>query len=205
MTVTTQRSWDVNWGVLSAKHVSCPLPTSPSHASGLPTENCFTSWTHLWFSFFFLAELHGKWDHSVLPGMEPMPSAVEVWSPNHWTTRKVPFMTYFKSFPSDCIFQPCIFYFSSLGALEWFFCIFFFGCTGSLLQSLGFPQLWRVGSRAWRLSGCHAQASLIAVLRLSCPAACGILIPWSGIKPTFSALEGGFLTTGPPLKSLLYL
>ena len=24
------------------------------------------------------------------PGMEPMPPAVEVWSPRHWTTRKVP-------------------------------------------------------------------------------------------------------------------
>ena len=51
-------------------------------------------------------------------------------TPNHWATRKVPFMTYFKSFPSDCIFQPSTFYFSSLGALEWFFCIFFLAALG---------------------------------------------------------------------------
>ena len=27
---------------------------------------------------------------------------------------------------------------------------------------------------------------------------CGIVIPWPGIKPTPSALQGGFLTTGQP-------
>ena len=31
--------------------------------------------------------------------------------------------------------------------------------------------------------------------------ACEILVPRPGIKPTFSALEGGFLTTGEPGKS----
>ena len=36
---------------------------------------------------------------------------------------------------------------------------------------------------------------------LRCPGACGILVPQPGIKPTSSALEGGFLTTGPPGKS----
>ena len=35
--------------------------------------------------------------------------------------------------------------------------------------------------------------------------ACGILIPEPGIKPTTLALEGGFLTTGPPGKSLSVL
>ena len=32
--------------------------------------------------------------------------------------------------------------------------------------------------------------------------ACGALVPWSGIEPASSALQGGFLTTGPPAKSL---
>ena len=36
---------------------------------------------------------------------------------------------------------------------------------------------------------------------LSCPAACGILVPRPGIEPVSPALEGGFLTTGPPGKS----
>ena len=36
---------------------------------------------------------------------------------------------------------------------------------------------------------------------LSCPTAWGILVPQSQIKPVSPALEGGFLTTGPPGKS----
>ena len=39
--------------------------------------------------------------------------------------------------------------------------------------------------------------------RLSCPAACGILAPQPGIESVSHALEGRFLTTGPPGKSLL--
>ena len=38
-------------------------------------------------------------------------------------------------------------------------------------------------------------------LRLSCPAAYGILVPWSGMESRFPALKGRFLTTGPPGKS----
>ena len=36
---------------------------------------------------------------------------------------------------------------------------------------------------------------------LSCPSACGILIPRPGIEPVSPALEGGFLITGPSGKS----
>ena len=36
---------------------------------------------------------------------------------------------------------------------------------------------------------------------VSLGAACGILIPQPGIKPTSPALQGGFLTTGPLGKS----
>ena len=44
--------------------------------------------------------------------------------------------------------------------------------------------------------------SLVAVHRLSCPGACGILVPPPEIEPMSPALEGGFLTTGPPGKAL---
>ena len=37
---------------------------------------------------------------------------------------------------------------------------------------------------------------------LSCPTACGILVPRPGIEPTSPALEGRFLTTGPRGNSL---
>ena len=40
----------------------------------------------------------------------------------------------------------------------------------------------------------------LVVLRLSCSAACGILVLGPGIEPTSPVLEGEFLTTGPPGK-----
>ena len=46
--------------------------------------------------------------------------------------------------------------------------------------------------------------SVVAVRELSCPTAWGILVLQPGIEPASPALEGGFLTTGPPGKSQLY-
>ena len=57
-----------------------------------------------------------------------------------------------------------------------------FGCSkGSLLQLVNF--------------------SLVVTPGLSCPSACGILVPQPGIEPASSALQGGFLTTRSPGKS----
>ena len=53
----------------------------------------------------------------------------------------------------------------------------------------------------WDLSLQH-MGSLVEACGLSFSNACGILVPWPGIKPTSPASEGGFLTTGPPGKSL---
>ena len=55
---------------------------------------------------------------------------------------------------------------------------------------------------------CGTQASegagsVVAVLGLSCSRTCGILVPQLGFKPTSPALQGRFLTTGPPGKSLV--
>ena len=54
-----------------------------------------------------------------------------------------------------------------------------------------------------RLFSCDTWApehvgSVVAACRLSCLKACGILVAWTGIKPTSSALQGGFLTIRPP-------
>ena len=46
-----------------------------------------------------------------------------------------------------------------------------------------------------------AQGSLVSMCELSCPTACGILVPWPEVKPTFHILEGEFFTAGPPEKS----
>ena len=40
---------------------------------------------------------------------------------------------------------------------------------------------------------------------LSCSVGCGILVLWPGIELASPALESGFLTTGPPGKSLIKL
>ena len=49
--------------------------------------------------------------------------------------------------------------------------------------------------------GLQSGGSVVALC--GCPAACGILVPWQRIKPVFLVLQGGFLTTVPPGKSLL--
>ena len=56
------------------------------------------------------------------------------------------------------------------------------------------------------LSSCGPRAleregSVVVARGLSCPEACGILVPRPGIEPASPALEGRFLTTGPPGKS----
>ena len=77
------------------------------------------------------------------------------------------------------IYDPCLK--NLIGRLLFLLLKIFFGCTGSLLQYMG--------------------CSLFAVCRLSCPMACGLLVPWLGTEPSSPALEGGFFTTGPPGKS----
>ena len=44
--------------------------------------------------------------------------------------------------------------------------------------------------------------ALVSAQQLSCSSTCGILVPQPGIKPVSPALEGRFLSTGPPGKSL---
>ena len=65
-----------------------------------------------------------------------------------------------------------------------------------LVQQQASLWLWCTGSRA--------QAQLVTALGLGWPPACRILIPPPGISPASSALQGGFLTTGPPGKSHLF-
>ena len=56
------------------------------------------------------------------------------------------------------------------------------------------------------LSSCSTWAPehrglVVAVCRLSCFSACGILVPRPGIRPASSTLQGRFLSSGPPGKS----
>ena len=44
----------------------------------------------------------------------------------------------------------------------------------------------------------HSGFSLAEAHGLHCPTACGILVPQAGVKSASPALEGWFLTTGPP-------
>ena len=87
-------------------------------------------------------------------------------------------------------------------------------CSGSLFISLCVRSFIHgcVRSRTQRgLFRCSAQTLVVvcglssAAHRLRCPAACEILVPRLGIEPMSPALQGGFLTTGPPGKSLGYI
>ena len=51
----------------------------------------------------------------------------------------------------------------------------------------------------------YTEFSLWHVASLVEPRACGILVPLPGIKPTCPALEGRFLSTGPPEKSCVLI
>ena len=66
------------------------------------------------------------------------------------------------------------------------------------------PRKWEREERGWItlffLIGWFF-FSLDVACRFSCPEACRILVPQSGIKSMSPALEGGFLTTGSPEKS----
>ena len=64
--------------------------------------------------------------------------------------------------------------------------------------SLGMQRLWLWCTAS--LDGAHGLSSCSA--RLSCPVACGILVPQPGIKLVSPTLKGGFLNPGPPGKSL---
>ena len=82
------------------------------------------------------------------------------------------------------------------------FCFFFFFFLGILGLSCD-PQVF-LGHRLLYSCGVQApeHAGLIAVAyMLSCPTACEILVPQPGSKPMLPALEGKFLTPGPPGKS----
>ena len=51
------------------------------------------------FFFFFFDMPHGLQDLRLVPQprMEPMPTAVKAWSPNHWTTRGSPCVASFEN------------------------------------------------------------------------------------------------------------
>ena len=55
-------------------------------------------------------------------------------------------------------------------------------------------------------SSCSKWGYSLGVARgLNCSSACGILVPQPGTKPASPALEGRFLTTGPPREDSLHM
>ena len=76
------------------------------------------------------------------------------------------------------------------------FVYFIFGCVWVLVAARG---IFRCGVWAPESVG-----SVVVLRGLSCPAACGILVPRPGFEPPSPELEGRFLSTGPLGKSLCY-
>ena len=78
--------------------------------------------------------------------------------------------------------------------------IYFFGCVRSQLYHA------RSFTAVHGFSSSGVQASVVVVAHsalygLSCPSACGILVPQPGIEPMSPELQDEFLSTGPPRKS----
>ena len=80
----------------------------------------------------------------------------------------------------------------------------------SLLGTLSRHLLYLLFKKIIYLFGCirsslqHWGLFLFGAQGFSCSLTCGFLVPKPGIKPTTLALQGRFLITGPPEKSLLY-
>ena len=71
------------------------------------------------------------------------------------------------------------------------------GAHGAFTVACGIFSLWRAGFFLAVVLGLQSSRAR----GFSCSAACGILVPPPGIEPASPALEGRFLTTGPPGKS----
>ena len=82
-----------------------------------------------------------------------------------------------------------------------------FCCLKSWLWHMG-SSLHHVGSLRMlhRLSSCWEWCpdSPVKVWGLCCSTACGILVPWSGVKPLFPTLQGRFSTAGLPGSSVQF-
>ena len=77
---------------------------------------------------------------------------------------------------------------------------------GLVVVNRGYSSIRAQASHCSSFSCSWAQAlgvcaALVAAHGLSCTMASGILVPWSGVKPTSPALAGRLLTTGPPGES----
>ena len=95
---------------------------------------------------------------------------------------------------------------SVLGCLKYILFDFIFYYLFKVFYYLYFIWLYRLFIVACRLSLVAAHGlSSCNLLGLCCSEAYGILVPQLEIKLTSPVLEGGFLTTGPPGKSLKYI
>ena len=76
------------------------------------------------------------------------------------------------------------------------------GCCPSL-QCVGLSLRWLLSLQR---TGSGHMGSVFVVYGLSCPVACGILVPQPGIKPVPPTLAGGFFAIGLPREiPLIYL
>ena len=88
-------------------------------------------------------------------------------------------------------------------------CIGLCGCVRSWSWHAGSPySMWNLsmqssGSWWWFRASLYwwLRDPVVAAHGLSCPVACGVLVPQPRIQPGSPDLEGGFQTAGPPAKS----
>ena len=74
-------------------------------------------------------------------------------------------------------------------------------CSTRDLPCIVWDLLWWCTDAGLCNCGSWAHNWVVEAVGLRCSVACGILIPLPGVEPMFPALQGEFLTTGPPGKS----
>ena len=123
-------------------------------------------------------------------GIKSVPPALEAQSLNHWTTREVSGNVSLKKkklFMTVLYLYCCSWAFSS--CREW-----------GLLSSFSMQASHCGGFSCCKARDLRLEGSVVGAHELSCPMAYGFLVARPRIKPVFSALASGFLTTRPSEK-----
>ena len=173
----------------------CKVALNP-YLEGVLGKECGRGWVLPWYVFITKTIIMAKETMSRFGN--PMPRVIFVWFVDNyqWLWKLIPF--------SRWPWIPTIWPLSTIKLMGWmslrfWFLVFILAALGlpcslqcSLVLALGLIPaacelllLWCTGSS---VTGC----------RLSCPLTSGLLVPGPGIKPASPALEGRFLTTGPP-------
>ena len=187
------------WTKIMRKH--CKVVLNPYLEGGLGKEYG-RGWVLPWYEFITKTVIMPK--ETMIRFGNPTPRVIFIWFVDNyqWLRTLIPFPRW--------PWIPTIWPLGTIKLTGWMslrfrFLVFILAAPGlpcslqsSLVLALGLIPA------ACELFWFRCRVSAVAGYRLSCPSTCGLLVPGPGIKPASPALEGRFLTTGPPGKSLRF-